>query len=502
MERSPSSLVLGLHLVASLCATIQGLQYLHNAVTGEKAFLPDSDAPWELDEHEGVQYLSNGDDSIWVTELLSFTAYKNSDTGHIYIKGSAGNDRLVHVDAFAVMHKQLTFPVQLHGGMSGADFSVFCFDKACKGFRFWWSLFDMVSSIILPARSGKHVSAAWRPTQERWKAWENLASRLQLPPMRKAVEQGATRALFSTGTEQGWQDMSTASGRVLEVPTCVTPMLIAILAKLAKAPQAFGGSKSESVKVVAGLVLSEFCNLAALDIISFLMTREPSLNEAGLISPGSQPVVSLVASAAGFDLTPLKAMAQTLGWADVVHLLEPETGHVSLEQCLGIFSMTPAGMPFLTQLIWMMGHALGATLLKDLKELQATGSCSISPLQLAGAAELSDHEKHRQCAEYMLAGRQACRGRQHISIGLDASRVAFRGRQNIAIVLPDNQGIWCPPQVPPNSYQSFWFTECGMQCLLFLLSLGGLKRLLYKLLDSAYRISVLGFIFVNASGFC
>ena len=117
-----------------------------------------------------------------------------------------------------------------------------------------------------------------------------------------------------------------------------------------------------------------------------------------------------------------------------------------------------------------------ATLLKDLKELQATGSCSISPLQLAGAVELSDHEKHRQCAEYLLAGRQACRGRQNISVGLDASRVAFRGRQNIAVVLPDNPGVWRPPQVPPDSYQNCKFIECGSECLLFPVSLGGLKR--------------------------
>ena len=164
-------------------------------------------------------YLSNGDGSIRVTELLSFTACKNSDTSRVYIKGDAGNYRLVHEDAVAVMHEQLAFPVQLHGGVSGADFSVFCFDEACKGFRFWWSLVDTVSSIILPAGSGNHVSATWRPAQERWKAWENLASRLQLSPMRKAVGQGVTRALFSTGTEQGWQDMPTASGRALEVPT-------------------------------------------------------------------------------------------------------------------------------------------------------------------------------------------------------------------------------------------------------------------------------------------
>lgn len=457
MERSPSSLVLSLHLDTSLRETIQGVQYLYNAVTGEKAFLPSSDAPWELEEHDGVQYLCNGDESIWVTELLTYSAYKNPGTSHIYIKGSAEHDRLMHEDVFAVVHKQLTFPVQLHGGMSSADFALYCFDKARKGFRFWWSLFDLVAHIILPARSGKHVSAAWRPTQERWKAWENLASSLQLPPLRKSVEQGAARTLFSTGAEQGWRDMSAASGRVLEVPTCATPVLIAILAKLANAPQAMGGSKSESVKTVSGLVLSEFCSLAALDTIVLVMTRGPSLNECGLITPSGHPMVSLVATASGFDLAPLRVMAASLGWDDVLQLLGPETGYASLEQCLGIFSKTLAGMPFLMQLVWIIGHALEAILLQDLKELLATGSCSSSSLQLAGAAELSDHEKHRQCADYLLAGREACRGRLNISIGLDASRVAFKSRQNVAIVLPDNQGVWCPPQAPFKTCQSLRF---------------------------------------------
>eukprot|EP00975_Prorocentrum_lima_P051626 10811279-Prorocentrum_lima.AAC.1 len=65
MAAPPAAVPLSLHLDIKLGQGVLGCQFLYNAVTGEKALLPGGGVPWELEEHEGVQYLCTDAESIW-----------------------------------------------------------------------------------------------------------------------------------------------------------------------------------------------------------------------------------------------------------------------------------------------------------------------------------------------------------------------------------------------------------------------------------------------------
>ena len=174
------------------------------------------------------------------------------------------------------------------------------------------------------------------------------------------------------------------------------------------------------------------------------------LHECGIFEAiENSTLVRLPVHASVCDCAPLRQFLQDCDPEDKAYdWLRHLPAHIGVHELVGRSCLATEGFSAFKQLAWQVGLGIEIQLWSEGKAM-ATSSSSVSPhaFRWASGSGITDHQRSRLCVRYWLSSRAACKDAQVLSFGIDASRVGFKGRQNIAFVLPNNIGVWAPPQV-------------------------------------------------------
>jgi hypothetical protein len=103
----------------------------------------------------------------------------------------------------------------------------------------------------------------------------------------------------------------------------------------------------------------------------------------------------------------------------------------------------------LMQCIWQIGMAIDKQLCVEVGAVVYGKTC-LDPkfaVEEESVGGLSVYQRALYLVKHVHACRQHCsQWPKMMSFGTDAARVAFKTRANLAVVLPDNTGMWAPPQ--------------------------------------------------------
>eukprot|EP00972_Heterocapsa_arctica_P055828 8234586-Heterocapsa_arctica.AAC.1 len=93
------------------------------------------------------------------------------------------------------------------------------------------------------------------------------------------------------------------------------------------------------------------------------------LHPCGVCEASDQPTIALNIIALGVDLSPLRPLLLDLGLHSMAAILAQVEGRLALERCLGLFASASGGLHVFQQLIWVIGTAIEATIIKDMAAL-------------------------------------------------------------------------------------------------------------------------------------
>ena len=420
---------------------VTGIQYAHNSITGELTPLEHVQPSWGLEWHEGQLIAFSGEQSLWLQDCFKQVVYKCSTTEQILIHDTAADQKFMLED-FGVKHCPCDVRIPVTGSGDGAQLMVFAFMKAFMGFRWWWSLHDLVTHTLLPTRRGakQGSKAAWLAVQKRWNAWSRTSQECGLPALRKA------KAHMSEGNAVSLET-ARETGRVLGVPTCTTGSLLASLATMSFATAAKGGCAEPATSLACRALLAGLLGRCRTHQFLLVLGSDVELHPCGLWEAPLSPVAVPMTGGA-LQLRPFKAalphvkklkaqLGKLLAVADECPLPE----FLSLLVGLG----TPATF-LLKQLVWQIGAAIEGQLDEEMQAGLAGQRQDKHALNVLRDG-LSESERQQRSIAYMEAGLEVMKGHRFFSWGCDASRVGFKSRTAAVLALPDNKAFWLPPQV-------------------------------------------------------
>ena len=364
------------------------------------------------------------------------------DDHEVYIH-SGGN--LIPASDFATRHLGLqvglTFPGDLHVDM----FRVFRFEHVVKRQAYWWSINPLIRKVLKPFFRERTRRTVGRILSKRQKAWDNLARRLGVPPMRRKRLQDNRRRPHVPGEPV----------RCLGVATVSSVLLVGILATLAFKSAEKGGCSSAEAASMAQRLLHAACARASLRFITVRVTGTCGVGDHGFPASHGDQTRTLPLTGTSVDVRSLMSLAlaprfkrtQTkinVAMNEVTHGVAADS--VPLLEFLR--SLMTHDLPMANDVVRAIGFAIEEALETEVLALSDGPLPSDVPTQHArvlDGGKLTTHEMEHSNAVHLAGTLIRMAGAQQLSFATDGARIGFKSRLNTAWVLPDNFSTWGPP---------------------------------------------------------
>ena len=429
---------------------VDGTNVLWDPTTSEQVVLGKGKFVVEQDSAVEPSYVydENDEDSMpkWVPDLFYFKVYRNSN-GDLFIQDSLERSR-ASLKEFQCASRSIKVHIALPGSCTPSAFMVWHNKGATTGCHVWWSLFDIATATIVPHGRGRLGTKRWKVVQDRWPAWCNLARRMHLPepikPSRLQYSKDPTPQL-ERSEEQRWYTH----------PTATTTTMLSILVQLSCATASGGGcSDARMTEAAKSLCSTMLCMVPigglCLSPVSYTKSCECFNYRTGLMEQRHLAPPVPVSMAYGLvDIRSFTSGIRSLGQLDGIinEVLDTWPEVCNIMEFVMLLYRDSRSM--LMQCIWQIAMAIDKQLSEEVGAVVYGKTC-LDPkfaVEEESSGGLSVYQRGLQLVKHVHACRQHCsRWPKMMSFGTDAARVAFKTRANLAVVLPDNTGMWAPPQ--------------------------------------------------------